>query len=166
MLFVPDLSDGKYGGMDLRGIFLLDHGGDASEPGDFIWTMAAHLWNRCFVHLCHEAPEKNPVLLFGLCVTITGVVEYVIGFVGINLLDLRLWDYRGLFLNVNGIICFRSVVSFGVMGLLFHYLLEPMAERMVKKANPDTIQNLCLVLLFLFLTDCVLSALFRTPITY
>lgn len=146
----------------------------------FYWITEGMLRNRGILYgpwlpiygigaLCIYAMKplkKNPVLLFGLCVTITGVVEYVIGFVGINLLDLRLWDYRGLFLNVNGIICFRSVVSFGVMGLLFHYLLEPMAERMVKKANPDTIQNLCLVLLFLFLTDCVLSALFRTPITY
>ena len=61
--------------------------------------------------------RKNPVLLFTMCVVITGVVEYIIGYVGINLFHMRLWDYRNLFLNIGGIICFRSVVSFGLLGL-------------------------------------------------
>ena len=60
--------------------------------------------------------KKHPVSLFFLCAGITGVVEYVIGFAGIHLFGMRLWDYRGLFLNIDGIICFRSVVSFAVMG--------------------------------------------------
>lgn len=110
--------------------------------------------------------KKNPVLLFLLCAVVTGVVEYIIGFAGIHLLGMRLWDYRGLFLNIGGIICFRSVVSFAVMGLVFHYLLEPAAERMIRKANPNVIQIGCLLLALLFLADCILSALFRTPIIY
>lgn len=110
--------------------------------------------------------KKNPVLLFLLCAVVTGVVEYIIGFAGIHLLGMRLWDYRGLFLNIGGIICFRSVVSFAVMGLVFHYLLEPAAERVIRKANPNVIQIGCLLLALLFLADCILSALFRTPITY
>lgn len=110
--------------------------------------------------------KKNPVLLFFLCAAVSGVVEYVIGFAGIHLFGLRLWDYRGLFLNIDGIVCLRSVMSFAVMGVVFHYLLEPAAERMVGKANPRAIRAVCLLLLVLFLTDCLLSALFRTPITY
>lgn len=69
-------------------------------------------------------------------------------------------------LNIDGIICLRSVLSFALMGLVFHYWLQPMAERMVKKMNPRTVHRVCLLLLLLFLADCVLSALFRTPITY
>ena len=69
-------------------------------------------------------------------------------------------------MNLDGIICFRSVVSFAVMGLIFHYYLEPAAERMVKKANQKIVRVVCVILLILFLIDCVLSALFRTPITY
>ena len=110
--------------------------------------------------------KKNPLLLFLLCIAVTGVVEYIIGYVGIHFLGMRLWDYRGLLWNLDGIICFRSVVSFGVMGLAFHYLLEPAAERMVRKADPNRVRIACLFLLVLFLADCVLSALFRTPITY
>lgn len=110
--------------------------------------------------------KKNPVMLFLVCCLITGVVEYVIGYIGIHFLKMRLWDYRGLFLNLNGIICFRSIVSFAVMGLIFHYILEPEAERAVGKLNAGNVYKICLVLLCLFVADCIISALFRTPITY
>lgn len=110
--------------------------------------------------------KKNPVLLFVMCMGITGVVEYLIGFVGIRYFDLRLWDYRGLFLNLNGIICFRSVVSFAIMGLAFHYLIEPVTKRLYEKMNVEIIHSVCLALSVLFLSDCILSAMFRTPITY
>ena len=110
--------------------------------------------------------KKQPAVLFLLCAGVTGVVEYIIGWIGIHCFSLRLWDYRGLFGNINGIICFRSVISFAVLGLVFHYLIEPVAERIVRKTNRYTIYIICFVLLFLLLADCILSALFRTPITY
>ena len=110
--------------------------------------------------------KKYPVLLFFLCAAITGVVEYIIGFAGIRFFGMRLWDYRGMFLNIGGIICLRSVLSFAVMGMVFHYLIEPAAERTVKKANRNLVHIACLSLFILFLSDCLLSALFRTPITY
>ena len=56
--------------------------------------------------------KKRPLLLFALCIAVTGLVEYGIGFVGIHVLGIRLWDYRGLFLNLDGIICFRRACSF------------------------------------------------------
>ena len=79
---------------------------------------------------------------------------------------MRLWDYRGLFLNLNGIICFRSVVSFGVLGLVFHYLIEPLGEKLFRKLPLRGVVLGCSVLVLLFLIDCILSACFRTPILY
>lgn len=110
--------------------------------------------------------KKHPALLFFLCALVAGIVEYMIGYIGIRCFGMRLWDYRGLFLNIDGIICFRSVASFAVMGLVFHYLLESTAARMIQKLPAKTVRTVCLVLLLVFISDCILSALFRTPITY
>ena len=110
--------------------------------------------------------KGRPVLLFLCCVALSGVVEYIIGYVGIQVFGLRLWDYRGLFLNLQGIICLRSVLSFGILGLAFHYLLEPLGEKLYRSLPDGAVRTGCLILLALFLFDCVLSALFRTPITY
>ncbi|MGN1250471.1 MAG: hypothetical protein ACI4XW_10400, partial [Candidatus Spyradocola sp.] len=79
---------------------------------------------------------------------------------------MRLWDYRDALLNLDGIICLRSVASFGVMGLAFHYLLEPVCGKLYRRL-PERVRRWgCLMLAALFVLDCVLSALFRTPITY
>ena len=110
--------------------------------------------------------KKHSTLLFLLCVLVAGIVEYIIGLAGIHVFGVRLWDYRGLFLNISGIICLRSVVSFAVMGLVFHYLIEPAAEHTVSKADSKTVHTVCLLLLLVLIADCILSALFRTPITY
>ena len=43
---------------------------------------------------------------------------------------------------------------------------EPGAERTVSKADSKTVHTVCLLLLLVLIADCILSALFRTPITY
>ena len=110
--------------------------------------------------------KKHPALLFLLCAAVTGIVEYLIGYAGIRFFGMRLWDYRGLLWNIDGIVCLRSVVSFALMGLVFHYALEPAAARLVRKLPPETVRAVCRVLLAVLLADCILSALFRTPILY
>ena len=110
--------------------------------------------------------KKHPVLLFFLCAMVAGIVEYIIGYIGIRYFGMRLWDYRELLWNIDGIICFRSVVSFALMGLVFHDWLEPAGAQIVQKLPSGTVRTVCLVLLLTFLVDCILSALFRTPITY
>lgn len=110
--------------------------------------------------------KKNPIALFALCVLATAVVEYIIGYVGINYLGMRLWDYRGLFLNIDGIICLRSVLSFAVMGVAFHYIIEPLLEKGVDWLESRKTGIICIAIAIVFVIDCILSALFRTPITY
>ena len=124
----------------------------------FYWITEGLLRNRGILY--------GPWLLFLCCVFLTGVVEYIIGYVGIQVFGLRLWDYRGLFLNLQGIICLRSVLSFGILGLVFHYLLEPLGEKLYRSIPGRTVQSVSMFLLTLFIADCVLSFLFRTPITY
>ena len=133
----------------------------------FYWLTEGMLRNRGILYgpwlpiygvgaLCIYAMKplkKNPALLFFLCAAVTGVVEYVIGFAGIHLFGMRLWDYRGLLWNLDGIICFRSVVSFALMGLVFHYWLEPAGSRIVQKLPSGTVRTVCLVLLLTFLVD-------------
>lgn len=110
--------------------------------------------------------KKHPVLLFVLCAVIAGVVEYIIGYASLRFWGMRLWDYRGLLWNLDGIICFRSVMSFAIMGIVFHYLLEPRVEKFIQGIRPKILRTLCLAVFFLFIVDGILSSLFRTPITY
>ena len=42
----------------------------------------------------------------------------------------------------------------------------PAAARVFQKMPRETVRKVCRVIVLLFLTDCMISALFRTPITY
>ena len=125
----------------------------------FYWYTEGMLRNRGILY--------GPWLpIYGLSAGITGVVEYIIGWIAIHCFGMRLWDYRGLFGNISGIICVRSVVSFALLGLVFHYLIEPSTERVMGRLSRRAVYGGCSLLAVLLLTDCVLSALYRTPITY
>lgn len=110
--------------------------------------------------------KKKPVLLFLACTCTAGIVEYAIGFAGIEYFGMRLWDYRDLFMNVDGIICLRSVVSFDLMGVIFHYLAEPAIEKIYLGLDRTGVNHILAAAFVIFAADIVLSILFRTPITY
>lgn len=110
--------------------------------------------------------KKNPILLFLACMLVTGLVEYVIGYISFNIFDTKLWDYSGLFLNINGIVCLRSVISFAIGGLFFHYVLEEPLSKMYNKANFLVTTKLCYILMFFLVMDAIISHFYRTPITY
>ena len=53
-----------------------------------------------------------------------------------------------------------------MLALVFHYVIEPAAYSVFGKIDRRIVLAAALVLAALFVSDCVLSALFRTPITY
>ena len=57
----------------------------------------------------------------------------------------------GPWLPIYGIVCLRTVVSFALVGLVFHYRLEPTGPLTVQKLKPKIVRTICLVLLLTFL---------------
>lgn len=103
--------------------------------------------------------KDSPSLVFFLCVIISGIMEYVTGWVLYNVFDTRLWDYNTEiwnFGNINGYICLRSVLFFGVSGLLLVYVVIPILIKVMKMADPNAMTILCGILAVLFVLDCTL----------
>ncbi|MGN1275378.1 MAG: putative ABC transporter permease [Floccifex sp.] len=110
--------------------------------------------------------KKHPVLFF-LCAGLSaGIVEYLIGYISINAFGLRLWDYSNMFMNIDGIVCLGSIICFAILGLIFQYGLEPELQHKYKSFSYNSIHVFCTTLVFVFIVDCIITALFRTPITY
>ena len=71
--------------------------------------------------------KEHPLLVFVMCVVVSGVMEYVTGWVLYNVFHTRLWDYNTEiwnFGNINGYVCLRSVMFFGA-GLHGHTDHDP-----------------------------------------
>ena len=103
--------------------------------------------------------KDNPLLVFLLCVIVSGILEYVTGWVLYNVFNTRLWDYNTEiwnFGNVGGYVCFRSVFVFGLAGLMLIYAVIPMLVRLMKLFDPSLVNIVCLILGAVFLLDCML----------
>ena len=110
--------------------------------------------------------KNKPLLLFILSMLITGLVEYIIGYIAFNYLDLRLWNYDNALLNINGIICLRSITTFAIGSLLLHYLIIPLLDKIFINIKYLYLKNFAYLSLFLFTTDVILSIIFKKPKTF
>ena len=93
----------------------------------------------------------------------TGILEYVIGLYCLKISHTKLWDYTGLFLNIQGLVCLRSIITFGIGGLILIYIIDPLLEKIVLKMKQNTKLAICSTFILIFITDIILSIKFRTP---
>lgn len=107
--------------------------------------------------------KKKPLLLFLCSILITGIVEYLIGYISVSIFDLRLWDYSGLFLNIKGLVCFRSVVTFALGSLVLIYIILPIIDKYYKN---NIIKYGTIIIMIMFIIDIVISNLYRVPYTF
>ena len=119
----------------------------------YIYCFAGWVWESCYVSVLEKKPVnrgfmKDPLLpIYGsgaVCVLLVTrpfegnyllmalvgmaaatVLEYVTGAVMEALFKVRYWDYSTEFLNLNGYVCLKSVLCWGVMTFLLVYLVHP-----------------------------------------
>ena len=108
--------------------------------------------------------KKNPLLVFLSAMIITGIVEYVIGQLMWNVYHEMWWDYTGLFLNIGGFVCLRSVLTFAIGGLMLVYIVDPLVVHFVSKISAKKCKLLVLSIGVIFIIDLVFTLLFRHPL--
>ena len=108
--------------------------------------------------------KDSPMLVFFTCVLVSGIMEFVTGYVLFHVFNTRLWDYNTEiwnFGNIGGYICLRSVLFFGLSGLALIYMVIPIMIRLVEMADARLISIVSRCLAVLFVTDCVLYRILK-----
>ena len=101
--------------------------------------------------------RDNFLIIFLASFFITGFFEGLSGYLLLKILKIRLWDYTGYFLNINGFVCFLSAFCFGIGGLLVIYLIYPLVEKIVKKIKISNLKRILGLLTIFFTTDLIAS---------
>ncbi len=99
------------------------------------------------------------IVVFLLSCLITGAIEFVGGWAILKLTGKRLWDYNTEIWNwgnIGGFICARSVILFGVGGLLVVYVIFPIVLRLYGSPHGTAWKVVFLVLFILFIADIIL----------
>lgn len=117
-------------------------------------------WGSVILMLTLRKLKKHPILIFVLSMLITGIVEYITGYVMYVIYDKVWWDYTGLFLNISGYVCFRSVFTFAIGTLGLIYFIEPYLNKFIKKYYKCA-YVISVLFLILFFVDNIITFIFR-----
>lgn len=108
--------------------------------------------------------KKNPLILFVGMALVTGILELIVGEFMVAVWHKRWWDYTGLFLNIDGQVCLRSVLSFAIGGLGLIYLIEPYINKFNEKINNKNKKTVCIAIIAIMIIDLMLCLAIRHPI--
>ena len=108
--------------------------------------------------------RKNPFLVFLFATVASGILELATGWVILTVWGIRLWDYNEEILNwgnINGFVCARSVLFFGISGLFLRFIVVPLFEKIEKNMPKKAWLALCFIPAGLFITDIIASLILR-----
>lgn len=102
--------------------------------------------------------RRRPVLHLIATIVLCGVVEYFGGWALEMFFDKKWWDYSGYFFNIDGRVCAEGLFVFGAAGMAFIYVLAPLLDNMIRKAQQKILIPVEAVLLLCFIIDVIYSA--------
>ena len=92
--------------------------------GNFLPWINIYAIGAIVVYFLTYKKRKHPLYVFLVSMIVTGIIEYIGGWLLYEFgKGLRCWDYSSEILNfgnINGFVCLRSVLSFGIFSLLYH----------------------------------------------
>ena len=100
---------------------------------------------------------KSPVILFCMSIIICSVLEYLTSYIMEKLFNTRWWDYSQRKFNINGRICFETMLPFGILGTLMMYYVNPLFTKIVKSINAKPLYIIFIIVFVLFFIDCIIS---------
>ena len=107
--------------------------------------------------------RKHPLYIFLISIIATGILEYISGWYMENFNDVKCWDYNQEILNfgnINGYVCLRSVLIFGIFSLLLMYLVVPFCFFLATHLNNKLFLIISYTLCFIFLADELYNLIF------
>ena len=101
----------------------------------------------------------TPILVFFAIILIATTVELIGSYIMEWTQGGWMWDYSEYFCNFQGRIALNPSVRFGIGGMVFLYLLQPLFEKLADRLPRRALLLLSGVLALLMLGDCVYTFL-------
>lgn len=104
-----------------------------------------------------EPVEDNLFLYFILSTLLISFIEYFTGYYMEAIFKSRLWDYSNAPFNVNGYICLRNSILWGLLSLVIIKCIHPRINKLIRRIPENVgIFSSCVILLF-FIINILLS---------
>ena len=139
--------------------------------GNFLPWINIYATGSVMIYILSYKYRKNPLKVFLISVISTGLLEYFSG-LGIYIIGdgLRYWDYNTEILNfgnINGFVCLRSVMFFGLSALLLMYVIVPFCFHVASRSNKKVFLIVTISICSIFLADefynLIFTRIFNLP---
>ena len=141
--------------------------------GNFLPWINIYATGSVLIYLLTYKDRKKPLKVFLVSVITTGVLEYFSGLGMDKIAGKRCWDYSQEILgalNINGYVCLRSVLVFGVFSLLLIYIVLPLIFYIAKKSNKKVFVTTSVILCSIIMIDefynLLIARIFHLPRAY
>ena len=138
--------------------------------GNFLPWINIYAMGAILIYVLTYKKRKNPLFVFIVSMISTGILEYIGGAFMEHIMHIKCWDYTNEILsfgNINGYVCLRSVLVFGLSALLLMYLIVPLcfylAKKIPKKAFLILSYTICAIFLFDELYNLIFANLLNLP---
>ena len=141
--------------------------------GNFLPWINIYATGSIMIYLLTYKDRKKPLKVFLVSVITTGILEYFSGLGMDKIAGKRCWDYSQEILgalNINGYVCLRSVLVFGVFSLLLIYIVLPLIFYIAKKSNKKVFITTSIILCSIIMIDefynLLIARIFHLPRAY
>ena len=138
--------------------------------GNFLPWINIYAYGAIIIYFLTYKYKKSKLSVFIISLLSSGLLELLSGFLIYIIGDgKRYWDYNNEILNfgnIYGFVCLRSVLFFGISGLLLVYVIIPFIKKLINKYK-NKMFVISIILSFIFLLDeiynLVISKIFNLP---
>ena len=133
------------------------------QGGNFLPWINIYAIGALVILLTTWRLRKYPWAVFLISVVTTGIVEFVGGWLVYTIGNgTRYWDYNTEILNfgnIEGFVCLRSVLFFGVSALILTYMIVPFCIKLARGMSKKAFLALSISLFSIVMVDEVYNML-------
>lgn len=107
------------------------------------------------VILIYNPFRDNPLAVFLLGIILCDIVEFITSYLMEKLFSARWWDYTYELLNINGRICLKHTLYWGVISIIFVKTIHPAIDRLYSKIDGVYLKAILIITLVVFTLDLI-----------
>lgn len=132
--------------------------------GNFLPWINIYATGAMIIYGLTYKKRTNPLKVFFISFFACGILEYFSG-LGMYIIGngMRCWDYNKEILNfgnIDGFVCLRSVLVFGISSLILMYIVVPGCFYLAKRLDKKLFVTISFTLCFIILIDGFYNLLF------
>lgn len=101
--------------------------------------------------------NENPIHVFIIGFVVLSVWEYIVAWALEKLFNTKYWDYSNYKYNINGRVCLLNSFFWGVLGILFIYLIHPVMKTVVIKVDSKILLFISVILSIGMIVDTIIN---------